>query len=181
MKKVYGLLANGSEEVESLAVVDLLKRAGIEVELVSIHDEKEVVTAHDIHIKCDSIISDVDFSDADLIFIPGGLPGTNYMKESEAVKEALLMQDKEDKRIAAICAGPSVLGEFGLLKDKKATVYPGFEEAIDNFVKDGVITDGNITTARGLGFSFDLGLELIELLISKEKREEIKEQIQYEK
>lgn len=177
--KAYALIANGSEEVECLAVVDLLKRASIDVKLVSVHEYCEIVSSHGIRIITDDIISNVDFSDADLIFTPGGLEGTRNMEKSSLVKKVLLEQNEKKKRIASICAGPSVLGKFGLLDDKKATVFPGFEDDLPNPVDQAVVTDGNITTARGLGLSFELGFELIKLLISVEKADEIKKNIQY--
>lgn len=178
--KAYAFLANDSEEVECLMVVDILKRAGIEVDLVSIYDDLEVKTAHDINIRCDKSIKDINIDDADLIFIPGGLPGANYMRENEELINILKKQNERGKHIGAICAAPYILGDIGLVDDKKATVYPGFEKHIPNYTKDGVYTDGNITTARGLGFSIDMGLELLRVLVSEEKSNEIREKIQYE-
>ncbi len=176
--KAYAFLANGSEEVECLLVVDLLKRAGLNVTLVSIHDNLDIISAHGIKITCDILIDDVK-DDADLLFIPGGLPGTDYMRENDKLKKLLIEQNNRDRRIAAICAAPSVLGFLGLLKGKKATVFPGFEEYLDISLDEQVVTDGNITTAKGLGAAFELSFELIKLLISEKKAEEIKKQIQY--
>ena len=180
MAKVITYMANGLEEVECLAVVDVLRRAGVEVTLASIHDSKKIKGSHNIIIGADVLAEDVDASEADLLFLPGGMPGTRYLGESETVTAALKKAAADGRRIAAICAAPSVLGELHLLEGKKATCYPGFEEKLlgAEYVHDGVVTDGLITTSRGLGYAIALGLELIKLLISEEKSLEIKAAIQ---
>ncbi|MGN0295090.1 MAG: DJ-1 family glyoxalase III [Lachnospiraceae bacterium] len=180
MAKVIAYMANGLEEVECLAVVDVLRRAGIEVILTSIHDRKKIEGAHHIFIGADALAKDVDASEADLIFLPGGMPGTRYLGECEIVTGAVKQAVADGRRVAAICAAPSVLGELHLLEGRKATCYPGFEDKLygAQHVSDGVVTDGNITTCRGLGYAVALGLELIKLLISEEKSLEIKAAIQ---
>ena len=181
MSKVYAMIANGSEEVECLAVVDILRRAGIEVVLAAVGGSKTVVTSHNITITADAVLEECDTSDGDLLFLPGGLPGTEYLEASDKLRADIMQYVKENKRLAAICAAPSVLGKMGLLKGKKATCFPGFEEYLlgGSYVADGVVTDGMITTARGLGFAIDLGLELVSLLESKELSESIKAKIQH--
>lgn len=184
MKRVFALIANGSEETECLVVVDLLKRAGIDVPLVSIHEEKEIISSHNIKIIADNCIKDVIFSDYDGIFIPGGMPGSEYISSNKVVINALKTADEENKIIAAICAAPGVvLGRHGLLKGRKATCYPGFEKELvnDTYVDVGVIKDGNIITSRGLGYALDLGLEIIKTLLGEEEAKRIKKQIQYDK
>ena len=168
-KKVYAMIADGTEEVECLAVVDILRRAGVDVVLVSVNEGREVLTSHRIHIVCDAAVSEVDFSDADVIFLPGGVPGTPHLAACGKLTEALKAQAKAGKRLAAICAAPSILGELGLLQGKKATCYPGYEPKLLGAepVHDGVVTDGLVTTARGLGYAIDLGLELVSLLVSE--------------
>ena len=180
MAKVIAYLANGLEEVECLAVVDVLRRAGMDVTLASIHDSKKIKGAHGIYIGADALAKDVNAKDADLLFLPGGMPGTRYLGESSIVMKALKQAAADGRRLAAICAAPSVLGELHLLEGKKATCYPGFEEKLlgAKHVKDGVVTDVNITTCRGLGYAIALGLELIRLLAGEEKSLEIKEAIQ---
>ena len=183
MAKVYAFLANGLEEVECLAACDVLKRAGVEVELVSVNEEKDVVGSHNVHIVCDSSISEKqDFSDGDVLFLPGGMPGTVNLMNCERLTEALREQNSNNKRIAAICAAPSVLGRLGFLEGRKATCYPGFENQLigAEYTRQGVVTDGNITTARGLGYALDLGIELTALLVSEDKAKEVKASIQYD-
>ncbi len=181
MKKVFAFLADGFEEVECLAVVDLLKRANIDTVMVSIMDTLTVTGAHDIKVIADRLFSEIDYREADLLFLPGGGKGTENLKAHKELAAALLDFSKDDtKRIAAICAAPSVLGLLNILNNKNATCYPGFEDELlgANAVDCGVVTDGRITTAKGMGVSIELGLELISLLIDKETSNTIKAQIQ---
>lgn len=179
-KKVIAYTANGMEEVECLAVVDVLRRAGIEVVMTSITDDIRVTGSHKITIEADALIKDVDPSQADMLFLPGGMPGTTNLGACEQVTEALKQAAADGRRVAAICAAPSVLGDLHILEGKKATCYPGFEPRLSGaeYVHDGVVTDGNITTARGMGYAVALGLELVKVLISEEKALEIKASIQ---
>lgn len=181
MSKVYAFLADGFEEVEALAVIDLLRRAKVDVTTYSIMNNLEVTGSHNITVKADQMIDQVDWDQADLLFLPGGMPGTLHLGSCEQLTEQLKAAFKEGKRIAAICAAPSVLGELHILEGKKATCYPGFEEKLlgAEHVTDGVVTDGTVTTARGMGFAVDLGLELIRLLVSEQVSNEMKDSIQY--
>lgn len=180
--KVFAFIANGSEEVECLAVMDVLKRAQFDVTLVSVHDDRHVVTSHDINIIADKTINEVDENDADILFLPGGGEGTQNFKDSEKLKEMLLKHAEKEKTIAAICAAPSVLGKLGLLNGRKATCFPGFEDQLQGatVVKDGVVTDGFITTARGVGYALDLGLRLVALFKTPEYAKQLKAAIQYD-
>ncbi|MDO4265687.1 MAG: DJ-1/PfpI family protein [Eubacteriales bacterium] len=182
MAKVYAFLANGSEEVECLAVVDVLRRAGIDTVLVSINEGCEVTGSHGIRIVCDTTIADACLSDAEVLFLPGGMPGTTHLMECEVLTDALRRHYKAGKRVAAICAAPSVLGALGFLKGRKATCFPGFEEKLSGaeYSHTGVVTDGNVTTARGLGYALDLGLELVGLLCSETESAALKQTIQYD-
>lgn len=180
--KVFAMITNGTEEVECLAVVDILRRAGIDTVLVGVGG-KTVVSSHGVTVTADVEIDDVDFLDADVIFVPGGMPGTKNLAACGKLIDALKIQDKANKRIAAVCAAPSlVLGANGFLKGKKAICFPGMEDnMLDATVVTGarVVTDGNITTARGLGCSIELGLELVRLLLGEDKAAEIKGKIQF--
>lgn len=182
MGKIYGFIADGSEETELLAVVDVLMRGGQEVRLVSVTGSKHVVSAHNVRIETDFEFSEVDCSDADVLFLPGGMPGTRNLAAHDGLCEALLKADRAGRRIAAICAAPSVLGGLGILKGRKATCYPGFEKELTGaeYTRQGVVTDGHVTTARGLGYALDLGIELLRLLTDEEKALEIKASIQYD-
>ena len=182
MAKVYAMIADGTAEVECLAVVDLLRRSKIDTVLVAAKEYREVVTSHGIRIQADAAVGEVDFSDADVIFLPGGMPGSVHLSQCEPLIQALKAQNQAGKRIAAICAAPAVvLGHHGLLRGKRATCFPGFEEELNGaiVVDQGVVTDGNITTAKGLGVALDLGLELVKLLIDEKTADDLKKTIQY--
>ena len=156
MSKVLVYIADGMEEVECLSVVDMLRRGGVEVQMVSINGKAEVTGAHGIRVGADCLLEGSDPDSADMLFLPGGMPGTRYLRESEEVG-------------------------LGLLKGKKATCYPGFEKQLlgAEYCHDGVVTDGAVTTARGVGFAVDLGLELVRILLGEEKSAEIRESIQH--
>ena len=185
MKKAYAFIATGFEEVEALAVIDVLIRAGIEVTMVSISDEKLVAGAHNISIMTDAFFDDIKDSDGDLYFLPGGLGGTNNLGAHEELCKLLVEKFNEGRHISAVCAAPSVLGKLGILDGKKATCYPGFEEYLegatvltsDRSVR--VVTDGNVTTSRGMGTSIELGLELSSILVGKEVADNLALAIQH--
>lgn len=181
MSFVYAFFADGFEEIEGLTVVDLLRRAEIEIETVSITDKTEVTSSHNITVKTDKIFSEINIEKADVLFLPGGVPGTPNLAAHEGLVQALKAFNQSGKRIAAICAAPSILGELGMLHGKKATCYPGYEDKLlgAEYVREKAVTDGNITTARGMGAAIDFGLELIRILVSREKADEIAEAIQF--
>ena len=141
MSKVFAFLADGLEEVECLAVVDVLRRAGAEVTLVSVTGSREITGSHHIHFQADALFDETAAEDADVLFLPGGMPGTNTLKAHEGLKNAICKANKQGRRIAAICAAPSILGEMGLLKGRTATCYPGFEDKLEgvSYTRQGVM------------------------------------------
>ncbi len=175
---VYVFLADGFEEIEALTPVDLLRRAGVKVQTVSIYTDRKVVTgARGIPVTADISLGDVDTGNADIMVLPGGMPGTVNLLECEKLMEMVDKQNAAGRRIAAICAAPAkILGTKGLLKGKKATCYPGLEDLLDGAapVTKSAVTDGNITTSRGLGTAVDFACELIALLLGKEKSDEVR-------
>ena len=130
MKKVSIFLAEGFEEVEALTQVDLLRRAGAEVTMVSISGAREVAGSHGIVVTADQVFAEMDFSDMDLLVLPGGMPGTLHLKECAPLLALLKDFHEKGKKLAAICAAPTVLGAAGLLKGKKAACYPGCEDGL---------------------------------------------------
>ena len=176
MAKVYEFLANGFEDIEALAPVDILRRGGVEVVTVSITASLSVETAHGVTVEADCHIADTDLSDADLLVLPGGMPGASNLMESEDVCNALIEQAKTGKLIGAICAAPMVLGKLGLLEGKRATCYPGFEQYLDGATPTGelVTVDGNITTAKGPGAAMAFGYQLLSNFIAAEELEALK-------
>jgi 4-methyl-5(b-hydroxyethyl)-thiazole monophosphate biosynthesis len=183
MAKVYVFLANGFEDVEALIPVDVLRRGGAEVVTVSITGDGQVVeTAHNVQIVADAMIEDCDFSDADLLFLPGGMPGASNLYEHEGVRQAVLSQVKAGKKVAAICAAPAVvLAQLGVLDGKKATCYPGFERLLTKaqYTADLVTVDGNITTAEGPAAAFPFAYELLSQLVSREVSDQIAEGMRF--
>lgn len=182
MAELYAFLADGMEEVECLATVDVLVRAGVKVKLVSITGKKEVRGSHGFGIHADALLSEVDPMKADALFLPGGMPGTKNLMACKPLCDSLVEACNAGKHLAAICAAPSILGQLGLLHNKKATCYPGFEDALTGakLTGAGVVTDGNITTARGLGYALDLGIELTALLVDRSVAIQVKNSIQYD-
>jgi len=172
---IYAFMADGCEEIEALAVVDLLRRADLDVKMVSIHNREMTEGAHGIGIRNDMMLDEIMVDADDLLFLPGGGPGTANMKACEPVCTLLKRHFAAGGRIAAICAAPSVLGMLGLLEGKRATCYPGFESQLTGAecCTDPVVTDGMITTSRGMGTAICLGLELIAILQGKKQADKI--------
>ncbi len=182
MSKAYIFLADGFEEVEALTAVDLLRRAGIEVRMISISDSLEIVGRSRIRVTADRFFSDRGFDSADLLILPGGMPGTEYLMNHEGLRE-LLLQKAADGRtyLAAICAAPMVFGRLGLLEGKKATIYPGMEDELKGAERseERVVRDGRIITSRGVGTAIPFALKLIETLMTPEAAREIAASIVY--
>ena len=175
--KVYIFLADGFEEIEGLTVVDIMRRAKIDVETISITGQKQINGAHKIIVEADRLFEETDFSDGDMLVLPGGMPGTLNLKEHEGLRNLIGEFDKKKKYLAAICAAPSILSELGILKGRKACAYPSFEEGLDcaQVVHEAAVTDGHVTTGRGMGAAIPFALKLTELLCGTEKANEIAE------
>ena len=183
MSKAIVFLADGCEECEALLVVDLLRRAGVTVLTAAVskngsQGSTEIVSSHNVRICADTTAEQAEYDDAELLVLPGGMPGTINLGGHPIVREQCL-RFAENRRIAAICAAPSVLGSLGILTGKKATCYPGFEEKLTEAEATGekVTVSGNITTGRALGAAMDFALELISQLEGKEAAEKVKRSI----
>ena len=176
MKKVGIFMADGCEEIEGLTVVDIVRRAKLEMTTISITDEKEVTSSHNVTFLTDALASEVDFDGFDAIVLPGGMPGTLNLGASDMVNKVI-------KIVAAICAAPSVLGAAGLLEGRHATCHPGFEEKLTGAItsEDAVVVDGNIITSRGMGTAIDFGLAIVDCLtdFDEEVVEHVKKGIVY--
>ncbi|NLV76015.1 MAG: DJ-1/PfpI family protein [Tissierellia bacterium] len=179
MKKVLLLLAEGFEEVEALTTVDYLRRMDIIVDTCSI-EEKKVQGAHRITIEADKKIDEIDdIKNYDGLVIPGGIPGATNLRDDDRVIKLVKEFNQEEKIIAAICAGPIVLERAGILKGKKVTSYPGFEDDLkeSSYKEDLVVQDGNIITARGPAVAVYFAIKLVENLVGKEKASELRRDI----
>ena len=181
MKKVCVFLADGFEEIEGLTVVDILRRAGIETETISITDSRRINGAHGIAVEADSLFAQARPEAADMLVLPGGMPGTLNLKAHGGLKDLILQFDREEKYIAAICAAPSILSELGILKGRKACAYPSFEESLEcaEVVQDPKVVDGHVITGRGMGAAIPFALTLTALLSGREKADEIGQSIVY--
>jgi len=171
MKKISIFLADGFEEIEGLTVVDLLRRAQIVVDMVSVTTEIIVHGAHQIAVKADCLFDDTDFADSDVLVLPGGMPGTTNLRNHDGLT-ALLQERNENKQLlAAICAAPGIFGQLGFLKGRQATSYPSVEDQLTGaaICHEPVVQDGHIITSRGVGTAIPFALKLIEILVSKEK------------
>ena len=184
MAKVYVFMADGFEDVEALIPIDVLRRGGVEVVTVSTTDFPLVESAHGVNIEADLQFEQVDTSDADLILLPGGMPGAANLFAHEGVCKAVCEQAAAGKKVGAICAAPAVvLAQLGLLDGKKATCYPGFEQALKDggaqYTADLVTVDGNITTAEGPAAAFPYAYELLAQLTNKQTADQIAEGMRY--
>lgn len=173
-------LVEGFETVEAFAAADILKRGGIEVEIVSVMNTEYVTSAQNITVKTDAMFAGYDFGGTDLFFLPGG-PGTSRYENNKEFLSLIKSKYEEGKLIAAICAAPSILGHLGILEGKRATCFPGFEKDLYNasFIDARVVTDGNIVTSKGMGTSIDLALELVKILAGDEKAKQVALSTQY--
>ena len=180
-KKVYIFLADGFEDIEGLTVVDLMRRAGITITTVSIKNTKQITTAHSITMLTDQTFAETDFTDADMLVLPGGQPGTTNLGAFAPLTDLLKNFYNNGGRIAAICAAPTVFASLGFLEGRKATAYPSCMDGLGDAVRleDNVVVDGNITTSRGLGTAIDFSLSLISQLLGQEKADQIAESVVY--
>ena len=178
---VYIFLADGFEEIEALTVVDLLRRASISIAMVSITGDREVTGAHQIKVASDLLFEEADYSDARMLVLPGGLPGTDNLLAHKGLDGLLKEFSQMGRTLAAICAAPKVLGEKGLLVGRGATCYPGYEDKLvgARYMNQDVVTDGNIVTSKGMGTAIDFSLEIINKLKSKAEADRIASAIQY--
>jgi 4-methyl-5(b-hydroxyethyl)-thiazole monophosphate biosynthesis len=156
-------LAEGFEEIEAVAVIDILRRANIKVDVVGIEDE--IVSGRNgIKILCDKIITDVKPEDYDGIVLPGGNPGYKNLENNQQVINFIKYFNSKGKLIAAICAAPTILESIGILEGKKATCFPKMKDKIRNYVDEKVVVDGNIITSQGPGTAIEFALEIVKLI-----------------
>ena len=180
MKNVIVFLADGFEEIEALAVVDLLRRAGMDVKTASVMKSRGVVGSHNVFVRADVMASDADFASADLVVLPGGTVGTQNLGNSDIVKEQA-KAFAAGKHVAAICAAPTVLAGLGILDGKKAVCYPGLDGQMGGALMQDApaVVDGNIITGRSAGGAIPFALEIIRVLLGEDAMKKIKEEIVY--
>lgn len=181
MAKVYEFLATGFEDIEALAPIDILRRGGVEALTVSVTGSQFVESAHGVTIKADLTLEEADLSDADMLLLPGGLPGATNLNDHAGVRAALTKQAADGKRIGAICAAPLVLGSLGLLQGKKATCYPGFEKYLTGaqYTAELFQEDGLIITGEGPAATLPYAYRILSYFVDEEKVAAIEEGMMY--
>lgn len=174
-RKVLIAVADGIEELEAITIIDCLRRAGADLTVASVQ-KREIVTSRKVKITADCLITDCTRQTYDLIVLPGGLPGAEFLRDSKELAEMLKKQKEAGRFYAAICASPAVVFEYhGLLADKKATCYPAMAEKLKNkqATNQRVVVDGNCITSQGPGTALEFSLKLVELLFGSEKSREL--------
>lgn len=182
MAQAYIFLAPGYEEVEMLTVVDMVRRAKIEIDMVSITDQKEVTSSHNVTITADKLFSEIDFLAAQMLILPGGMPGTTNLGAFEPLCQQLqAFAADNDRWVAAVCAAPTVLGQLGILDGRKATCYPSFADKIicGEYLEQPVVRDGHVITSRGMGTCIEFAGEIIAALKDRETADQVKTAIVY--
>lgn len=177
---VYIFLADGFEETEAIVPWDILLRGGLTVKTVGVTGEY-VTGAHNLTVKSDISLDMVNEKEGDMFILPGGMPGTSNLDENDRVKEIIMNAFKSGKLVGAICAAPMVLGKLGILKGKRATCFPGFEEYLEGaeLVREHAVRDGNVITAIGAGGAMEFGFLLLSCF-DKEKSIDVRKSMQYE-
>ncbi len=182
-RKIAVHLANGFEEIEAVSIIDVLRRADIEVSVVSVAGKLEVTGAHQLKIMADILFELVDYDDIYMIVLPGGMPGASNLDAHKGLREMILKFNDANKQLAAICAAPMVYGNLGILKGKQAVCFPGFEHYLTGaeLLSKPVVESGNVLTANGPASAIQFALKIVEKTVSKEKSESIARQMLVEK
>ena len=181
MSKIAIFFAKGYEEIEALAVVDICRRCGLEIDMVSVTEELRVEGSHGISVGMDKTFSQVDFNEYDMLVLPGGGPGTRGLEAHEGLMKQIDAFYEAGKYIAAICAAPSIFGHRGILKGRKACCYPSFESHLEGaqVTAGPVEIDGHVITSRGMGTAIPFGLAIAGIFCGQEKAEEMAHTIVY--
>ncbi len=176
MPRVAIILADGFEEVEAIAIIDVLRRAGIDTVIAGLH-EGPVASARTVKVIPDTVIDTVKAEDFDMVVLPGGQPGSDNLNADPRVKDLIRSFSQKGKLTGAICAAPYVLANAGVLRGKRATSYPSYKDKLGGAVYEEkpVVIDGTVLTSRGAGTALGFGLAIVEKLISREKSEKIRD------
>ncbi len=181
MSRIAVFFADGFEEMEAIAVVDVCRRARLDVDMVSVTGELTVTSSHSIAVGMDKTFSQIDCQDYDMLVLPGGLKGVQGLEAFEPLMKQLDAFHAAGKYLGAICAGPSILGHRGILKGRRACCYPGFESHLEGaqVSMENVEADGHVITSRAMGTATDFGLAIVAVFCGEEKAQEIRKQVVY--
>lgn len=181
MKKIAVFFAEGYEEIEALTVVDICRRCGLDVNMVSVTEDMLVKSSHGVSVQMDTTISRVDFSEYDMLVLPGGMPGTKKLEANEALMAQVDAFYAAGKYIAAICAAPSIFGHRGILKGRKACSYPSFESHLEgaDVTAGPVEISDHVITSRGMGTAIDFALAIVEVFCGREKAQDLAAAVVY--
>ncbi len=179
-KRVIVPVANGFEEIEAVVIIDILRRAGLDVVVAGV-EGADAIGSHDIALRCDALLDQCDAADA--MVLPGGMPGSKRLRESESVRAWVARLNAEGKLVAAICAAPTVLESCGILEGRRATSHPNHAEEMKHCVYEtaDVVTDGNEITSRGAGTAIAFAAEVVRHLVDDATADDILARIQYGK
>lgn len=179
--KAYIFLANGFEETEAIAPIDVMRRAGIDVTIVSVTGDKMVTSSHNVTVLADKLFDELDYADVKLLVLPGGMPGTTNLAAHKGLADLLVRSAAKDIILGAICAAPSVFGQLGLLKGQKATCYPGFEDKLTGaeVMKDQVVVSGKFVTSCGAGPAMKFGLALVAQVMGADFAENLARKMEF--
>jgi len=176
MSKAVVVLARGFEEIEAVTVIDVLRRAGVEVTVAGL-EPGAVSGSHDIGVVADRAIEQVDVAEYDALILPEGMPRAANLRDDSRVRELVQSFAKADKLCAAICAAPIALEAAGVLAGRRATSYPGFELPSARYVEQSVVIDRNIVTSRGVGTALEFALALVERLATPELAAQLRQRM----
>lgn len=179
MSRIAIFMAVGFEEIEAISTIDVLRRGGMEVELISVSGNEDVEGGHGISVKCSRLFYNVDYAEYDALVLPGGMPGTDNLNKHEGLIELLQKFVGEGKKVAAICAAPMILGQLGMLEGKEAICYPGLEEHLTgaHLSNQSVVRDGQLITAKGAGVAMAFGLEILKWFLPLDEVTTLKEKM----
>jgi 4-methyl-5(b-hydroxyethyl)-thiazole monophosphate biosynthesis len=176
MAKVAVLLANGFEEIEAVTIIDVLRRAGVDVVVASLQGES-ALGSHDIRVSADCGIDDVKAEELDAVVLPGGMPGAERLRDDARVQQLVRAVANADRLVCAICAAPIVLDAAGVIAGRRATSYPGFELPDADYSTDRVVEDENLVTSRGPGTALQFALTLVRRLVTHERATELRQRM----
>ena len=181
MSKAVLFFADGTEECEALLVADLLRRARVEVIIASAMGRRALVSSHGIHLNADALAEDVDYSDVDMVILPGGLGGVHSILASETAMNFIRLAYEKNCLIAAICAAPTILASLHITDGRRATCYPGLEDQMDaaKMIPCGAVQDGNVITGRAAGSADEFGLACLRALKGEDTARQVASDIVY--